>query len=515
MPYGLLVLATLIAYSNIFQNAFVFDDMLLISHNAYLHSWDSIGKIFTSPLTGEGHGGSFCSPLQMLLYMCAYHVGGLSTFWFHCTNLALHIVNVCLLYALGCRMGFQKASLFAATLLWALHPIHTEAVTYMSATADTLCSFFCLAGMVVLLPNFAPRRIAISCAFFVLALLSKEAAIVYPLLVMSLLFYRSDNKTSLRSYGSSLPFWFITALYIAARATILNFDGDAFHLYRPIDAYSENIFYRFYTFLATIPSYLRLFVWPAGLHMERHFQLYESLWTPQVFAGFIICLIAIVTVILGRTGRYAALSWGLLWAMIIFIPCTGILLPLNAVFLEHWMYLPTAGFVIGAGETIMQLLKGKEIVYARWLAISGISVIVFVFCYANYEQNKLWIDPITFYTNIFAHNEPSPRAHNNLGFTYYNQGKYDEAIGQYRLALQGAENYPRAHTNLAIAIISRDDSPSSIDEGVAHFMRAIELNPRFYSAYTGLADLYQHIGDHEKSDYYRARADQLKPPPVN
>src|SRR5262249_23174455 len=150
-------------------------DEYLILKNEFLRSWSHLGDIFTHTATAGAHrAGLFYRPLQNLLYFIVYQVNGADTFGFHLLNVMLHAANTCLVYALGRKTGFNPMAVFLAALVWAMHPLWTEAVTYMSATADTLAAVFCLAGLIALLPDFAPRRIYISVGFMLLGLLSKE-----------------------------------------------------------------------------------------------------------------------------------------------------------------------------------------------------------------------------------------------------------------------------------------------------------------------------------------------------
>jgi hypothetical protein len=196
VPYIALIAAVFLAYSNVYHNDFLYDDISLITENKFLTSWNYLGILFATPAL-QGYSATFHDPfyrpLQMFLYLCVYQVAGPSTIAFYFLNLTLHSSNACLLYALGIRLGFNRVGVFLAVLLWALHPVHTEAITYMSGTADPLCGVFLLSGILVLVPEYSRWRVLTACALFVLALLSKETAVVFPLLVMGLLFYRSEK----------------------------------------------------------------------------------------------------------------------------------------------------------------------------------------------------------------------------------------------------------------------------------------------------------------------------------
>src|ERR1700722_13693237 len=147
IAYFALILAVLIFYGNIYDNALLYDDEYLIQKNQYLRSWLSISEIFTHFVTDGAHrAGLFYRPLQNLLYLIVYQIGGVALLGFYLFNVFLHATNACLVYALGRKLKFQTMAVFFTALIWALHPIHVEAVTYMSATADTLSALFCLLG---------------------------------------------------------------------------------------------------------------------------------------------------------------------------------------------------------------------------------------------------------------------------------------------------------------------------------------------------------------------------------
>jgi hypothetical protein len=179
LPYGALIAACLAVYCNVYGNAFLFDDVLLIKSNRFLQSWSGLGDIFTHSITaGAGMHDRFYRPLQILLYLIIYQSFGLSTVAFHLLNVGLHALNACLGFKLGIRLGFRPVAVFMGVLLWSVHPIHTEAITYISGTADPLAACFCLLGLLAL-KDWTRLRILYACLFFILALLSKEAAIVF------------------------------------------------------------------------------------------------------------------------------------------------------------------------------------------------------------------------------------------------------------------------------------------------------------------------------------------------
>jgi len=519
-PYAALIIAVLLAYANVYHNEFVFDD-LAITDNIFLTSWRYIGTLFVTHVSqGAGHHDvPFYRPLMLLLYMVVYQLAGLSTVAFHFLNITLHALNACLIYTLGIRLGFKRIAALLAALLWALHPVQTEAVTYMTCTADLLCGLFMIGGILILTPAFTRRRIAAACALFVMALLSKETSVVFPLLAMGLLFYQSENRWSLRTYLKTWPFWLITALYLLARVTVLNFGffgGNLFHNAATDDVTRLD---RFYTCLATLPTYLRLLVWPTGLHMSRSFQIFMTFWAPPVLAGFAVLAAAFTIVVWKPTRRASPLAWGLLWAASMHIPQSGILMKADAPIFEHWLYLPTMGLALGIGESLARLSEHGQLRRIQ-PALAGLAVLVAcLFGAMTFEQNKVWRDPIAFYTHILDSGEDQAVLHNNLASAYGNKGEYLLAIQQYKLSMAFPDYHANAPYNIGIALIrlaqeramlKLDQDPTTVPESIKYFNLALERDPDFFLAYDAIADVYGHIGDHQKESEYRAKAAEFR-----
>ena len=527
VPCALLAAAVLLAYANVYHNEFLFDDPVLITGDKFLTSWRYIGTLFTAHIDQGFSGGlyhdPFYRPLQMLLYLFVYQTAGPSTAAFHLLNVVLHTLNACLLYALGLRLGFQRNAALLAALLWALHPVHTEAVTYMSGTADPLCGAFLLAALLALTAGFSPRRAALACLFSVLALLSKETAAVFPLLAMGLIFYREENRWSPRAYLKTWPFWLVAALYLTARSTVLNFSG----VFAAFNSAGTPLIDRLYTSLATLPVYLRLLVWPAELHMERGFPVYTNSRTLPVLAGFALVALACACVVWKPARRATPLTWGILWVAALHVPQSGILAPNDALIAEHWLYLPTMGLALGAAQTVAVWLEGKQ------KAVIGAVIVCAVMAAAalgekTFSQNEIWRDPQTFYGNIFSRGEQSGRARVNFGEYFLDRGEFDKAATQFEALFAHPDagplyKSPQPHLFLAMAylritpvnhdlrgqihaIVTALPAANRVPDAIAELGKALELDPDNFWANETLALIYAYQKDREKAYYYANRA---------
>ncbi len=488
-----------IAYGNVYQNTFLYDDEFFIIKNSFLRSWDFFFKIFQgTSTTGSGGVDSFYRPLQQVAYLFIYQLFGLSTFAFHFLNIFIHLLNASLMYFLGLRLNFNRTACFVATIIWGLHPIHTEAVTYMSATADTLYTFFCLLGLYILVPNF--NGFALVTFIYGLALLSKEAAVVFLPLCLICIFILDYNRWSFRTYFKAWPIMTLTIVYLVLRKTILNFN-DTFNFYKEANIYSENILYRVYTFLATLPDYLLLLFWPSFLSIDREFPVYISITSWPVMCGLMIILLALCKSALDIRQNYFIFVFGIFWFFGSYFPHSGVLIPMNSLFLEHWLYLPTVGLFLGLAQTAYEKLSPFRFRYARPILIVLLMIVCSLEVARTRDQNKVWQDPISLYSHILEHSKVgSSRAHNNLAMALDQSGRHDEAILEYELAIKISDVYPQTHHNLALVLIKKN----KLEDAISHLKRAIEINPNFYNSYDYLAQIHDFRGEKLLAAKYRS-----------
>ena len=507
--YVVLTCAVYTVYSNVYSNTFLFDDNNLIVRNEWIHHWSSLGSQCLNAITaGANVHGTFYRPLQTILYTIVYHVSGLTPIGYHLLNVTLHAINACLVFVLGRKLNFRYWASLLAALVWAVHPIQTEAITYMSGTADPLFGFFCLLGVIAVLPDFTPERMVISFALFLLSLLSKESAIIFPALVMTCMFIQRRN---IRFYQRSYIFLYGAGTYIILRTELLGLKFQATtgkpDFYYNSD-YATNVVSRLYTALATLPSYIQLLVWPTGLHMERTFQIYTDPMHLQVVLGALIVIASLTWIIKSRNQPNSALAWGILWFACAHSIDTGIFIPMMYPILEHWMYLPSVGLFLGISEHIAQKIETNK--FKRYLVVIavGLTLIAGFCCSAlTLRQNTQWADAIAFYKNIFSYEPSTSGAHTNLGTAYLNNGDFESAIQQYRIALNLSDKHIETHINLANALLARHSSAEDLAEAESEAKTALSMSDHFsksykkYSLYL-LVEIYNQQGALDKAKLY-------------
>lgn len=529
----LICLAVVIAYASVWPNEFVFDDRYLIVGNNFLRHWSDVPQILTSMnFSGSGTSGSgFYRPLPMLLHFFVFQAFGLSTVAFHTVNIVLQALNGCLLHRFGLRAGFHKGVAFAAALLWAVHPLFSEAVAYMSSTPELLSGTFLLLGMTALLPDFTPRKVGLAAVFFILALGCTETAVVFPALAVITFFLVSDERTNVRAYLKTWPLWLAAALYLAGwfifvHMTGYNMNGAMNGVEDPrFPAYATSILNRTLTCLATLPYYIYLVVWPHGLHMERAFPVYTTLLAGLPATGALMVIGGLAQIIWGQARRGLALSFGLLWFAIAHSPTTGILFPINALVSEHWMYLPLMGLFLGAGETIHVVLKRWPIAAASLVALAATGLMTVTFI-----QSETWRNPETVYFSIINNGGNPYRISDHVAYYYMKHEEFDKAIKQYEYMIntpfgRSPDWLTGVHIIEALAWLHVPLGPNDIvmpaqfedalntsnhiPEAKSELGKALLLSPNHIWAHKYLAMIYRHEGNTAMADFHERKIKEI------
>lgn len=354
--YLILIIIGLLTYFNSFYNSFVWDDEILIVGNEYIKSFKNIFKIFTVDIYHWITDSNFYRPLFSLSLMFDYHLWQLEPFGYHLSNLILHLLNALLVFYLVNHLTSKINIAFLATLFYLVHPVHTEAVTYISGRADLLAAFFVLGSVLFFVKsNQAQGHLKNTLyfatgIFFISGLLSKEIALVLPLILISYDYcfgYLFKNKKI------HIIFLSLALIYIISRHTFFPFSSAGM--------LADSLFVRLINLPKVIVFYLWLLIFPLSLRIERYFPLSKSFDLPIILSALL--LIAILVWIF-KNRHQRILLFSCLWFFINLLPLTNIILPLNAEVAEHWVYLASIGFFIILACYIDKILS-KDF-FCRW-----------------------------------------------------------------------------------------------------------------------------------------------------
>ena len=520
--FFLICAACFLAYFNSLTNPFIWDDKALIIDNTLIRSWQNLGSSFSNDLyLGTNSTSNFYRPLQTISYIFDYHFWQLNPFGYHLTNIILQAGVSFLVFLLVFNLLANLPIAAVTGVFFAVSPLNTEAVTYISGRAEMLMGFFailCLLLFISSQKDGVKKPVLfyiLSLVSFILALLSKEAAIFLPFIICGYIFYFIHHRIKERLYliKRVTPFFGVCLIYLGLRLFLFNFI--AFNLPALTKA---PWFIRLSVLPKIIFTYLSLLIYPVNLHMSRQFAWHSSL------AGIILglsCLGLIIIAcfyLLKYSARNKVASFMLFWSLVFFIPQSGIF-PINSFIAEHFIYLPSISFFLLLAYILHKTLRKQLFV------LSAIALLAF-YILLSAGRNFEWGNPIVFYRNIIKYSPQSFQAHNNLGLQYELKGLNEQAIEEYKMALKIKPELLEAHSNLANLyfklqrfaearneyrcvekicppektgevennIANIDEAEGLHEQAIKRYTLALKLDPRIKFAHFNLARIYYAQG---------------------
>ena len=423
----LLILMGIVVYANSIDNPFIWDDNVFIKNNPIIKDVRYLPHIFTKNLLEHNPiKGDFYRPVQGLSLMIDYFFWGSNPVGYHIANFLLHLLCALLVYFLVNDIIRDRLASFFTGLLFLIHPVQTEAVTYISGRADPLATAFILSAFLLYIRATTPISTTwstfsyIGAIFmFIIAIFSKETSLIFPVLLLLYEFYIWGIDKFFRKVRVIIlrlaPFLGLVIIYLVIRFTLLT------QITKFVHTTSVGLGARGVTFLTTIPVYIRLLFIPMDLHMERFIPISSSLFEPRVLIALGILCFAIVCIV--RTYKFSReTSFGLTWFFVTLVPISN-LIPLNAVMAEHWLYLPSIGIFMVIGSGVSKLLL-KAVNTKRVIIIIIITAYLIFLSTLTILRNVEWGNAIIFYKNAIRYSPDSYRLHYNLGVTYMSENLY-------------------------------------------------------------------------------------------
>jgi tetratricopeptide (TPR) repeat protein len=465
-------------YANALPNAFLWDDLHLVVANPAIKRWDAVPALFTSDLFPGPVESGYYRPLQALSYALDYALWGLAPAGFRLTNVALHAATAVLLHRVAGALFASAAAALVAALLFAVHPLHVEAVAYVAGRSDPLAAA-CLLLAVLGFVRGDRRGRVVSVAAFALALLAREAALVLPLLLVVV--DRVPPRAQPRPLRTYLPYLFVLAGHLALRAVVVG--GAA----APAPTAAVPLHLRLLTTAEVVVRYLGLVVAPVGLHMERHVAPVASGLDPRALAA-VGALVALAWTAVACRRRAWPVTLGLAWFAVALLPVANVV-PLATFMAEHWLYVPLMGLCLAAGwgATALPAPGGRP------LAAIAAAAAIAVFAGLTVRRNLEWRDGRTLYAALLPLAPESLRVRVNLAEAQHAAGDLD---GARRLYEEVVRRWPeRPETADALNNLGNlDHAAGRPAAALAAFDAALALRPRHVAARNGRALALQALG---------------------
>jgi protein O-mannosyl-transferase len=491
----------LVLYANSFPNQLFWDDENFILKNNYIQDWRFFPRLFTENIVaGSYHLSNYWRPLLLLIFSVEWHLWQGWVWGWHIVNTVFHIASAVTLYFILNRLTASSVAAFLVALLFLAHPIQTEAVVYANSLGDSLGTLFIFLGLFFFLRSRQDGSLwdrSAAILMFPLALMSKETGIILSALIPLMDFLVISQKAAPLQRTKNVlfrawPFWAMAAGYIFLRATVLNFDN-TFNFYSVSNAFTQSILVRIWTFCKAMSIYISLLFVPTGLQVERTlFPIPQSIFSIEVLAGA-ATLLVLFTIIAWTWKTRPLLAFGAAWFLIGLAPVSNILVPINAMIYEHWLYVPMIGIaliVVILGDQ----LAGRSAVWRKVLLTVYILALA-LFGLLVVQRNSQWRTAEGFYFETLRHAPNSYRVLNNLAVIHVQRNETAKAEELYKRAIVANPMETAAYNNLGWLYMNQGKH----DEALPLFEKAHALDEKYLYPYEPLIYLYRLKNDEPRA----------------
>lgn len=535
-------LVGVLAYSNCFQGAYIYDDFHAIQQNSYIRSLrTAFGAPPQSSLAGR--------PITAASFALTYALFEYDGRGYHAVNLGIHLLAALALFgvvrrslqspALRDRFADSAWTLALATAgLWVVHPLQTQAVTYIIQRSESLVGLFYLVTLYCSIRSMHAGRFSgwtvcavVACA---MGMGTKEVMATTPvttLLVDALLFARSYRVALLKRWSLYLGLAACWFLLIALMATGPRSESVGFGL-NEVSALGY-----FRSQPGVLLHYLMLAIWPRTLVLD-----YGWLVASSPVEYMVPLLIVSAGGLMTAWGVFRRKLWSLLPAsFFIVLAPTSSFVPINDLCFEHRMYLPLAAIILAAVLAMFLLLSRLPFTAQRPISVAACLLAIAAFVSRTHARNADYHDALHLWSVTVQQRPDNARARSalateylnrdrfaesvphyeraveleprnwryleNLGRAYYKVKRHQESVAAYQKAIELAPWQYTLHFNLGVCFFDM----KRYEEAVQSYVQALRCDPKAYQAHFNLANTFQMLGRPREAEAAYRRVLELKP----
>jgi protein O-mannosyl-transferase len=481
---------------------FVYDDVPQILKNPAIHAWNFVPQYFTAHVWAAiypNSTGNYYRPLFLLWLRLNYALFGTEAAEWHLTSVACHVVATWLVFRIAQKLSGDRMTAFVAALVFAVHPAHVENVAWVSGVTDPLMTCFLLGSFLAFLGFRESRRVlhaALSLALFALALLSKETAVVLPVLVFAfaLIFRQGSEDPETRAQGSSdtenqvprlfaairacAPYLVLDVIYAVVRLRAL---GKWSHATVPI-AWSEVLL----TWPAVWWFYIRHLILPPPLS-----EFYSLDYVTQATAKAVLVPLALVLAaalalyfVIRELAQKDVARFAVVLIVVPLLPVLDLRsLTVGDIVHDRYLYLPSAGFALLVALAIGELARRMPAGRTSFLPVAATVALAFGFAGRTVVEQMQWADDIALYTRGLESAPANLTVRDNLANALLAANQPARAIPLYLEVLQRNPAFWRSNYNLGFAYYKTANFRGAED----YLRRAIGIDPSDSDQYIYLA----------------------------
>ena len=519
----------LAAYCNSLHTEFVFDDFKVLVSGSNI----KILEYFLTP-------ASFLDNRYVcnLSFALNYALHGLDPVGYHIVNLLIHLITALFVYT-TVRILFQTPRLasdnrasrfssylpFCVSLLFATHPIQTEAVTYVVQRCASLATLFYLVSITFYL-MFRLGKVAdgskqkqtgyllLSLTAALLAVKTKEISFTLPLMLVLVEFLFFTGKSFSR-LSVLIPYAFVAAVIPLSTIVTKASSGDLVSTL--VRATSETTAIPRYHYLLTqfnvITTYIRLLLFPTGQHIDYQTVILTSFANPAVLLPFLaLAALLSVAVVICRYGimynnsLHILTAFGIFW-FFLSLSVESSLIPISDALFEHRLYLPSIGFILSACCVVAACIPVATATGIP-LALPIITTVAIIFAAATYVRNSVWQDRISIWKENVEREPRNDRGHLNLAYSYQSKGMIKDAEKEFEATI-GINGKKRPLAIYRLGQLQKEQK--RYDAALKSFLLYLTIFPKESKAYIEAGSIYREQGHLALAEQYFGKALDVDP----
>lgn len=495
----LILFAVIVIYANSIDAGFVYDDQNFIVDNRPIKTWlfSRPWDFFARPEVAVWSG--IYRPLRTLSFAIDYQLFGLHSAGYHIENLLLHYLNCILVYFLLLRLTRSRLVTFIATLLFAIHPVQIESVTWISSRADLLFSTLTLVCMLLYIKRSEAKAtlsvgfaLTLSSLYFI-ALLSKETAIalVPTLLLYDLCFLLPNDKRSFKSFVIERVLFYVTIGIVTIGYLALRFSLFENVSQKPFWGGSAQA--NFLTMVEATVYYFRLMIYPTDLTIDYSTYPIIQSWTDSslLYPLIFFPLLGAILFFQLRRRHFHMLFFAGVFVLFL-LPCWNII-PISAIIAERFLYFPMIGFCAIASYALAYPIFGFSH-HLRTIALCCVAVICILLMILTTYRNNDWKTDFSLWAECVHEYPGNFKGHINLGAGYDERNQISEAITEYYKLLSVNPTHATAYYNLG----NLYGSIGLFKLAEKNYLTATKIQHDYWQAYNNLGQLYVNLGLYDR-----------------
>ncbi|MEK7507199.1 MAG: tetratricopeptide repeat protein [Patescibacteria group bacterium] len=471
---------------------FVFDDIIVVQNRGDLREPGNFFNLFVSPYHQNMPKTGLYRPLTMISYAVNHYIDGTPA-GFHIVNVIIHALNSFLVFWLINFLFKNKFLSYSTFLLFLAHPIHTEAVTSIVGRAELLAFLFGIASIYF----FVNKNKTLSAASFLLALLSKESA----LMVLPIVLYIDIVFVNKKIIDSVKKLWFFSlplGLYSLLRYKALSnyFFGDATTTVVENPLKFASFLERIATAFKVLYMYVERLIWPVHLSADYSFNAIKIISNPFVSVesavGVLIFTLLVVLLIFYKKVS-KEISFGAALFLFPYLIISNLIKPVGTIMGERLMYFSSLGFVVIAAFVLIKVSDYKK--WGTKTTYGLLAVILVFYGVRTVIRNKDWHDSRALFYATLKESPDSLITRTALAGVHIRANEWDLAKEQLAIAKSIYEN--NSHLQNLLGVVADHEKNYVLAE--EKYKRSLELNPDATNSYINLAELYLKQGRLEEA----------------